>query len=127
MAIVEEDIERVRAAVSIVDIVSPYVQLKRGGRNHVGLCPFHAERTGWFNVRGEVGRCHCCGCGASGDVFRFVQEMEHVDFVASVEQLAAKAGITLRYTSGGEGRDRQHRKTLLEAMDAAVEWYHQRL
>jgi DNA primase len=127
VAIVEEDIERVRAAVSIVDIVSPYVQLKRVGRNHVGLCPFHAERTGSFNVREEVGRYHCFGCGASGDVFRFVQEMEHVDFVASVEQLAAKAGVTLHYTSGGEGRDRQRRKGLLETMEAAVAWYHERL
>ncbi len=127
MAIVEEDIERVRSAVSLVDVVSPYVQLKRVGRNHVGLCPFHAERSGSFNVRDEVGRYHCFGCGASGDVFRFVQEMEHVDFVAAVEQLAAKAGVTLRYTSGGEGRDRQRRKSLLEAMEAAVDWYHQRL
>jgi DNA primase len=107
--------------------VSPYVQLKRVGRNHVGLCPFHAERTGSFNVRDEVGRYHCFGCGASGDVFRFVQEVEHVDFVAAVEQLAAKAGVTLHYTSGGEGRDRQRRKALLEAMERAVEWYHQRL
>jgi DNA primase len=127
MAIVEEDIERVRSAVSLVDVVSPYVQLKRVGRNHVGLCPFHAERTGSFNVRDEIGRYHCFGCGASGDVFRFVQEIEHVDFVAAVEQLAAKAGVTLRYTSGGEGRDRQRRKALLEAMERAVEWYHQRL
>ena len=127
MAIVEEDIERVRSAVSLVDVVSPYVQLKRVGRNHVGLCPFHAERSGSFNVRDEVGRYHCFGCGASGDVFRFVQEMEHVDFVASVEQLAAKAGVTLRYTSGGEGRDRQRRKALLEAMVRAVDWYHERL
>jgi len=127
MAIVEEDIERVRSAVSLVDVVSPYVQLKRVGRNHVGLCPFHAERSGSFNVRDEVGRYHCFGCGASGDVFRFVQEMEHVDFVASVEQLAAKAGVTLRYSSGGEGRDRQRRKALLEAMVRAVDWYHERL
>ena len=127
MAIVEEDIERVRSGVSLVDVVGPYVQLKRVGRNHVGLCPFHAERTGSFNVRDEVGRYHCFGCGASGDVFRFVQEMEHLDFAAAVEQLAAKAGVTLRYTSGGEGRDRQRRKGLLEAMEAAVEWYHQRL
>ena len=127
MAIVEEDIERVRAAVSLVDVVAPYVQLKRVGRNHVGLCPFHAERSGSFNVRDEVGRYHCFGCGASGDVFRFVQEMEHVDFAAAVEQLAARAGVTLRYTTGGEGRDRQKRKALLEAMEAAVEWYHQRL
>ncbi len=127
MAIVEEDIERVRSAVSLVDIVLPYVPLKRVGRNHVGLCPFHAERSGSFNVRDEIGRYHCFGCGASGDVFRFVQEMEHLDFAAAVEQLAAKAGVTLRYTSGGEGRDRQRRKGLLEAMEAAVEWYHQRL
>jgi DNA primase len=127
MAIVEEDIERVRSAVSLVDVVSPYVQLKRVGRNHVGLCPFHAERTGSFNVRDEIGRYHCFGCGASGDVFRFVQDIEHVDFVVAVEQLAAKAGITLRYTTGGEGRDRQRRKELLEAVEAAVEWYHQRL
>ena len=96
-----------RSAVSLVDVVSPYVQLKRVGRNHVGLCPFHAERTGSFNVRDEIGRYHCFGCGASGDVFRFVQDVEHVDFVVAVEQLAAKAGITLRYTTGGEGRDRQ--------------------
>ena len=127
MAIVEEDIERVRSAVSLVDVVSPYVQLKRVGRNQVGLCPFHAERTGSFNVRDEIGRYHCFGCGASGDVFRFVQDVEHVDFVVAVEQLAGKAGITLRYTTGGEGRDRSRRKELLEAVEAAVEWYHQRL
>jgi DNA primase len=127
MAIVEEDIERVRSAVSLVDVVSPYVQLKRVGRNHVGLCPFHAERTGSFNVRDEIGRYHCFGCGASGDVFRFVQDVEHVDFVVAVEQLAGKAGVTLRYTTGGEGRDRHRRKELLEAVEASVEWYHQRL
>ena len=127
MAIVEEDIERVRSTVSLVDVVSPYVQLKRVGRNHVGLCPFHAERTGSFNVRDEIGRYHCFGCGASGDVFRFVQDVEHVDFVVAVEQLAGKAGITLRYTTGGEGRERGRRKELLEAVEAAVEWYHQRL
>ena len=127
MAIVEEDIERVRSAVSLVDVVSPYVQLKRVGRNHVGLCPFHAERTGSFNVRDEIGRYHCFGCGASGDVFRFVQDVEHVDFVVAVEQLAGKAGVTLRYTTGGEGRERGRRKELLEAVEAAVDWYHQRL
>jgi DNA primase len=53
--------------------------------------------------------------------------MEHVDFVSAVEQLAAKAGITLHYTSGGESKDRQRRKQLVEAMSTAVEWYHQRL
>ena len=127
MAIVEEDLERLRATVSISDVVQQYVALRRVGRNWVGLCPFHAERTPSFNVREETGRYKCFGCGAAGDVFTFVQEIEHVDFVTAVEQLAAKAGIQLRYTSGGESKDRQRRKQLIEAMGKAVEWYHQRL
>jgi DNA primase len=103
------------------------VPLKRTGRAWVGLCPFHAEKTGSFNVRDETGRYKCFGCGAGGDVFTFVQEIEHVDFVTAVEQLAAKAGIQLRYTTGGESRERQHRKQLIEAMRRAVDWYHERL
>ena len=127
MAIHDEDIERVRSSVSIVDVVQQYVTLRRTGRNWVGLCPFHAEKSGSFNVREETGRYKCFGCQAAGDLFTFVQEIEHVDFVASVEKLAARAGITLRYTSGGEGKDRQRRKKLVEALEAAVEWYHQQL
>jgi DNA primase len=127
MAIVDEDIERVRTALALSDVVQQYVALRRVGRNWVGLCPFHAERSGSFNVRDETGRYKCFGCQAAGDVFTFVQEIEHVDFVASVERLAAKAGIELRYTSGGEGRDRQRRRQLVEVMANAVDWYHQRL
>jgi len=127
VAIVEEDLERLRTSVSISDVVQQYIALRRVGRNWVGLCPFHAERSPSFNVREETGRYKCFGCGAAGDAFTFVQEMEHVDFVNAVEQLAAKAGITLNYTSGGESKDRQRRKKLIEAMATAVEWYHQRL
>ncbi len=127
MAIVEEDLERLRATVSISDVVQQYIALRRVGRNWVGLCPFHAERTGSFHVREETGRYKCFGCGAAGDVFKFVQEVEHVDFVNAVEQLAAKAGIQLRYTSGGESKDRLRRRQLIEAVHTAVEWYHQRL
>ncbi len=127
MAIVEEDIERVRAGVSLVDVVSPYVALKRTGRNWVGLCPFHAEKSPSFNVREEMGRFTCFGCGKAGDMFTFVQEIEHVDFVTAVERLAAKAGVQLTYTTGGESQDRQRRKRLIDTMRSAVEWYHHRL
>ena len=127
MAIVDEDIERLRASVSIVDVVQGYVALRRVGRNWVGLCPFHAEKSGSFNVREEMGRYRCFGCGAAGDAFKFVQEIEHTDFVGSVEHLANKVGIQLRYTSGGEGKERQRRKKLVEAMAQAVSWYHERL
>src|SRR5215218_10634101 len=127
MAIADDDIERIRSAVSIVDVIGQHVQLKRTGRNWIGLCPFHGERTPSFNVREQTGRYRCFGCGVAGDVFTFIQEIEHVDFVTAVEQLAAKAGIQLNYTTGGESRDRLRRKQLVEAMRTAVEWYHQRL
>ncbi len=127
MAIAEDDIQRVRAAVTLSDIVSPYAQLRRAGRSQVGLCPFHSERTPSFNVNDETGRFMCFGCGAKGDVFSFVQQIEHLDFIASVEKLAQKAGIELHYTSGAGTGERKHRKELQDLMVQAVEWYHARL
>ncbi len=128
MAIVDEDLERLRATLVLSDVVQQYVALRRVGRTWVGLCPFHAERTASFNVRDETGRYKCFGCGAAGDAFKFVQEIEHLDFVAAVESLAAKANVQLRYTTGEAGdRQRQRRRQLVDAMGKAVEWYHQRL
>lgn len=127
MAIADDDVERVRMAQPISAVISNYVALKRAGRNFLGLCPFHGEKTPSFNVRDETGRYKCFGCGASGDVFKFVQEAERMDFVGAIEHLAAKAGITLTYTTGGPSPDRQRNKKLLEIMEQAVEWYHQRL
>ena len=127
MGIVDEDIERLRSTVSIVDTVQQYVALKRVGRNWVGLCPFHAEKSGSFNVREETGRYKCFGCDKGGDVFTFVQEIEHLDFPGAVEHLAAKAGIQLNYTTTGQSKERARRKRLVEVMGEAVEWYHQRL
>src|SRR6188472_3473025 len=120
MGIADDDIEKVRSSSPIADIIQQYVALRRVGRNWVGLCPFHAEKTGSFNVREQTQRYHCFGCGASGDVFKFVQEIEHVDFVTSVERLAAKAGIQLNYSSGGEAKECSRRRQLVEAMNAAV-------
>jgi len=128
MAIVDEDLERLRASLVLSDVVQQYVALRRVGRNWVGLCPFHAERSGSFNVRDETSRYRCFGCGAAGDVFKFVQEIDHVDFVTAVESLASKAGIQLSYTTGEVGdRTRQKRKQLVDAMAKAVDWYHDRL
>lgn len=127
MAIAADDIEALRQRISIVEVVQSYVALRRVGRNWVGLCPFHAEKSGSFNVREETARYRCFGCGASGDIFRFVQDIEHVDFVGAVEALAGKYGYQLTYTSGTESKDRQRRKKLVEAMAAAADWYHERL
>ncbi len=127
MAIVDEDLERLRSTVSIVDTVQQYVALKRVGRNWTGLCPFHAENTPSFNVREETGYYKCFGCDKGGDVFTFIQEIEHLDYPGAVEHLAAKAGVQLNYTSTGQSKERARRKRLTTAMADAVEWYHQRL
>ena len=127
MGIEDDDIERLRSTVSIVDTVQQYVALKRTGRNWVGLCPFHAEKSGSFNVTEERGRYKCFGCDKGGDVFTFIQEIEHLDFPGAVEHIAAKAGIQLNYTSAGQSQERSRRKKLTELMNEAVEWYHERL
>ncbi len=127
MAIADTDIERLRESVSIVDTIQGYVQLRRVGRNWVGLCPFHAEKSGSFNVREETRRYKCFGCSASGDIFKFIQEIEHLDFVGAIEHIAGKAGYQLTYTTGGQSKDRQRSKKLTEIMLQAVEWYHNRL
>ncbi len=108
-------------------VVSEYAQLKKVGRRFVGLCPFHAEKTGSFSVNGEEGLYHCFGCGVGGDVISFVQEKEQLDFVSAVERLAHKAGVTLRYTDRGQGEDRRRRAQLHDVIGKAVEWYHRRL
>ena len=127
MAIADDDIERLRSTVSIVDVIGQFVQLRRVGRNWMGLCPFHGEKSPSFSVREETGRFHCFGCQKSGDIFTFVQEHEHVDFVGAVEMLAAKAGIQLTYTTTGQSKERAERKRLVDAMGTAVDWYHRRL
>ena len=127
MGIVDEDIAALRAATDLVAIVSQYTQGKKVGRRWQFLCPFHAEKSPSFSVNQEDGLWHCFGCQKSGDAITFVREIEHLDFVNAVEWLAAKAGITLRYTDAGEGESRRKRNRLLEVMAAATDWYHERL
>ncbi len=127
MGIVDEDIVATRAATDIVGVITQYTQLRRVGQRWVGLCPFHAEKTPSFNVNQELGLYRCWGCQVRGDVITFIREVEHLDFVAAVELLAGRAGITLRYSDQGEGETRKYRSKLVAAVESAVEWYHQRL
>jgi DNA primase len=127
VGILDEDVARVREATNMVAIVSEHLALKRVGRRYQGLCPFHAEKTPSFSVNPELGLYHCFGCGAGGDAIRFVREIEHLDFATAVERLATKAGITLRYDDAAVTKDRQRRDRLVEAMTAAVAFYHRLL
>ena len=128
MGIVDEDIVAVRDATDIVAVITQYTQLKRVGRRWVGLCPFHAEKTPSFYVNQETGST-TASVPASGAATpsRFVREIEHLDFVGAVEWLAGQAGITLRYTDQVEGEGRKRRAALVDAVEKAVDWYHERL
>ena len=127
VGILEEDISRVRAATDFVALASEHIALKRTGRQYQGLCPFHSEKSPSFSINPEKGVYYCYGCLASGDVISFVRELEHLDFAAAIERLAAKANITLRYDNEATGRDRLRRSKLVDAMESAVDWYHERL
>ena len=127
MGIVADDIARVRQQSDIVAIASEHIALRRVGRRFVGLCPFHAEKSPSFSINAEEGLYYCFGCSAKGDVITFVREVEHLDFVEAVEKLASRVGIDLRYDDAAATQDRQKRAALVDAMEKAVEWYHQRL
>jgi len=104
----DETLQSIRERVSIVEVVSGYVSLKKAGRSYVGLCPFHGEKTPSFTVSDERGLFHCFGCGAGGTVFTFVMRADHVDFIEAVEGLARRAGVTLpKRTEGGDGGEQR--------------------
>ena len=117
-----EFIERVRESVDIIDVIGQYVELKRSGRSYKGLCPFHREKTPSFYVDPEKGVYHCFGCGASGNVFRFIMEIEKVEFVDAVKILAQRAGIPIP-----EARTRRKYEPLYKALEFAADFYHRLL
>ncbi|MEZ5262781.1 MAG: CHC2 zinc finger domain-containing protein [Acidimicrobiales bacterium] len=93
----------------------------------MGLCPFHPEKTPSFSVNEEAGLFYCFGCQKKGDAITFLRELEGLDFVGAVERLAAKANVSLRYTDADAGESRKRRNRLVDAVERAVQWYHERL
>lgn len=91
----DEKVELVRRSSDIVEVISDHVQLKKQGRQYIGLCPFHGEKTPSFSVSPDKQLYHCFGCGAGGNVFSFLMELEGLTFVESVKQLADLANIEL--------------------------------
>lgn len=122
----DDDVKAVRDAVPIDSVVSEYLQLRNaGGGNLKGLCPFHDEKSPSFQVSPGKGLFHCFGCQEGGDTIAFVMKIDHLSFSETVERLAAKAGITLRYEEGGynPSHQRGERIRLIEAHQAAAEFY----
>ncbi len=126
MAIPEEVINEIKYRNDIEDVISSYVALRRRGKNLVGLCPFHNEKTPSFTVWPENGSFYCFGCGAGGDVFTFVKLIENLDYIEAVKQLAEKSGVTLPE----EGYDDSYTKlknNIYEINRQAAKFYHEYL
>ncbi|MFQ5666472.1 MAG: DNA primase [Candidatus Binatia bacterium] len=114
----DDTLQAIRERVSIVEVVSGYVTLKKAGKNYIGLCPFHSEKTPSFTVSDERGLFHCFGCGAGGTVFTFLMRADHVAFPEAVELLARRAGVGLpRRLRKGEGGEQ--RQELVELNETA--------
>ena len=127
----QEDIDKVRNAADLYDIVSASVSLKPAGTGSFsGLCPFHDEKTPSFYVRPSMGLWHCFGCGRSGDVFGYVQERENLDFPDAVELLADKYHIELHREQGrgsDNARKGSKRTRLLEMNEEAQRFFVEQL
>lgn len=95
MAIPESVLLDIKYKLDIESVIAPYVNLKRRGKNLIGLCPFHGEKTPSFTVYPETSSYYCFGCGAGGDIFTFVKTVENLDYVEAVRKLATDAGVTL--------------------------------
>ncbi|OBG22727.1 DNA primase [Mycobacterium sp. 852002-51057_SCH5723018] len=123
----DRDVAAIRERVRIEEVVGDYVQLRRAGADSLkGLCPFHNEKSPSFHVRPNHGHFHCFGCGEGGDLYAFVQKIEHVSFVEAVELLADRIGYTITYTGAAATnvqRDRGSRSRLIAANAAAAEFY----
>ena len=127
----DRDIASIRERVRIEDVVGEYVQLRRAGVDSMkGLCPFHDEKSPSFHVRPNHGHFHCFGCGEGGDVYTFLQKIEHVTFVEAIEMLADRIGYTITYTGASTTnvqRDKGSRSRLIAANAAAAAFYAEEL
>jgi DNA primase len=120
----QDKIEEVRTRADIVEVIGTQVRLRRAGRNFVGLCPFHDEKTPSFSVNAERGFFHCFGCGAGGTVYDFVMRVEGLTFPEALQSLARRYGIALPPRLGDEGgAPPNEREAFLRANQTAAEFY----
>src|ERR1700680_1648623 len=118
--------DRVKQQADIVRVIGEYVRLKKSGPNFTGLCPFHSEKTPSFSVSATKQFYYCFGCGAGGDVFKFVMEMEKTTFPESVRAVAEKCGIAIpraKERTPEERQQNEQRTSLVELHREAAAFF----
>ena len=123
MRIPESKIEEIRESVDIVDVISPYVQLRKRGKNFIGLCPFHSEKTPSFTVSEEKQIFHCFGCHTGGNVFKFLTEFHKISFVESVQELAEQQGITIEFDKQEYNEQQSEQEVLYDINTEAAKYF----
>src|SRR3981189_1914756 len=113
--------------VDIVEVVSRYVQLKKGGANYLGLCPFHGEKTPSFTVSPSKQFFHCFGCGAHGSAIGFLMDDRGLGYVEAIEDLAQRGGMQVPRDSLRDAPGAGQRRSLLQANEVATAFYRQQL
>jgi DNA primase len=127
MAFPPQFLEELRRRLSLANAVSRRVKLQRRGREFLGLCPFHKEKTPSFSVVEEKGFYHCFGCGAHGDVISFSMQTGNLSFPEAVEALAREAGLEVPKATPEERERAQRQTTLRGALEAAAQWFEEQL
>lgn len=120
-------LEELRSRIAVSDIVSEKVKLTKRGREYMGLCPFHNEKTPSFTVNDSKGFYHCFGCGAHGDIVGFEMNANGLPFMDAIEKLAHKAGLPMPHFSKENSLENQKRQSLFEIMELAVSFYEKAL
>ena len=100
-----DEVQEIKNRLSIVDVVSPYVTLKKTGKSYKGNCPFHSEKTPSFIVTPELGIYKCFGCGEAGDIFNFIEKKEGIEFTEALEMLGNRVGVTITKKQGRDNKD----------------------
>ncbi len=126
MALPDGFLYELKERSDITDVVSGYVNMKRRGRNMVGLCPFHSEKTPSFNLYPENGSFYCFGCGAGGDVITFIMKIENLDYIEAVKFLAQRAGMEVPENSYDDGMGKL-RMRIFEANREAARFFNKKL
>ena len=124
MMIPQEKIDEIRERTNIVEIVSEYVPLKKNGKNHIGLCPFHSEKTPSFTVNDEKQIFYCFGCGTGGNAFTFLMKQESLSFPEAVRTVAKRVGIDVSMLDKKPSGEEQQRELMFLANHVAQDFYH---
>ena len=127
MKIPQDKIDEIRSSADIADVISNYVPLRKRGKNYIGLCPFHSEKTPSFTVNSNLQIYKCFGCSAGGNVFTFLMEYKNLSFIESVQEIAEQYGIKIEYEEEAFNKQQDEIEELYDINLVAAKYFSENL